>query len=92
MSRPHHPRPGSVSRTAALSAVALTGCSLAFAALGMPPNPTRPGAPPGIERTALAVGARAPEIRLPSSLGGEWSLAAALRDGPAVLVFYRGDW
>jgi len=79
-------------RAAAVAAVVLAGCSFAFAARGMPPNPTRLEAPPEIERRALAVGARAPEIALVSSRGGEWSLGAALRDGPAVLVFYRGDW
>lgn len=87
-----HPRPRAGARTAAAPAFVLAGCSLAFAAMGMPPNPTRPEAPPDIERRALAVGAKAPEIALPSSRGGTWSLAAALRDGPAVLVFYRGDW
>jgi peroxiredoxin len=40
----------------------------------------------------VAVGARAPAISLPAATGGNWDLASALRTGPAVLVFYRGDW
>jgi hypothetical protein len=41
---------------------------------------------------ALAERARAPDFSLPSHLGGNISLADALRRGPAVLVFYRGHW
>jgi hypothetical protein len=56
------------------------------------PNPTRPTPPEGIEARALAVGAEAPEVALPTAQGGTWSLHESLRSGPAVLVFYRGHW
>ncbi len=62
------------------------------AAAGFPPGATRAEPPHGIAARALAVGARAPAFALPSTQGSDWSLTSALRSGPAVLVFYRGDW
>ncbi len=58
----------------------------------LPPNPTRLSPPEGIDARALAIGVKAPTFSLVSSSGTRWSLAEKLRDGPAVLVLYRGDW
>jgi hypothetical protein len=58
----------------------------------LPPNPGRPSPPPGINDHAVAVGARAPAFSLPIATGGSWDLSSAISSGPAVLVFYRGDW
>jgi hypothetical protein len=57
-----------------------------------PKHARRPTAPPGIEARAIAVGAQAPAVSLPSTTGGTFTLSEALARGPAVLVFYRGDW
>ena len=46
-------------------------------------NKTAPG---------LAVGARAPEIRLRDAYGKQVSLNERLTAGPVVLTFFRGDW
>ena len=46
----------------------------------------------GIERTALKVGAAAPELSLPDASGQPCRLAALWALGPVVLVFYRGGW
>jgi len=35
---------------------------------------------------------RATDFELASSEGGAWRLFDHLAAGPAVLVFYRGDW
>jgi peroxiredoxin len=40
----------------------------------------------------LAVGDRAPVFTLPDPRGNQVSLADRLASGPAVLVFYRGEW
>ena len=64
----------------------------AAAAWAFPPNPTRIAPPPGIEQSAIAVGAQAPYFSLPVATGGTLTLADALKDGPVVLVFYRGYW
>ncbi|HTP26305.1 MAG TPA: hypothetical protein VMK12_11670 [Anaeromyxobacteraceae bacterium] len=50
------------------------------------------GRPAGIENRAIALGARAPAVSLPATTGETWHLAGATRNGPAVLVFYRGYW
>lgn len=48
---------------------------------------------PESEPTAtLKVGDAAPAFSLSDASGGTVSLADALATGPAVLVFYRGDW
>ena len=75
----------------AVAALATAG-ALAAGAADRPPNPGRTSPPPGIEKRAIPVGARAPAVSLPVATGGTWDLAGALRTGPAVLVFYRGDW
>ena len=65
---------------------------LLLMAMAAVPNPTRLTPPEGIEARALAVGAEAPEVALPTAQSGTWSLHESLRSGPAVLVFYRGHW
>jgi peroxiredoxin len=46
----------------------------------------------GIERRALHAGAVAPDFMLPDAQGRCVRLQSLLRQGPAVLVFYRGGW
>jgi peroxiredoxin len=41
---------------------------------------------------ALWIGDRAPAFMLPDARGGELSLEAVLKQGPAVIAFYRGQW
>ncbi len=40
----------------------------------------------------LSIGASAPGFELPNHDGTTVGLAGLTADGPAVLVFYRGDW
>ncbi|HYX91710.1 MAG TPA: hypothetical protein VE782_09110, partial [Myxococcaceae bacterium] len=81
---------------AAIAAILLTfvlsGCATVMKAAGYPPNPTRAEPPPGISSRALAVGSPAPEFSLPATTGGTWSLRNALREGPVIVLFYRGHW
>lgn len=49
-------------------------------------------APPSESTTTLSVGDSAPAFSLPGPTGAEVSLASLTANGPAVLVFYRGDW
>lgn len=42
--------------------------------------------------SAPAVGAQAPDFRLPDARGGEVELAELRARGPVVVVFYRGPW
>jgi peroxiredoxin len=46
----------------------------------------------GIDAQALAVGAQAPDLTLPDATGQMVRLSALWRQGPLVLVFYRGGW
>jgi len=46
----------------------------------------------GIERSALQVGAPAPDLTLPDALGKPVRLSDLWANGPLVLVFYRGGW
>lgn len=74
-------------------AVTVGVAGLAFAAaLAFPPNPRRTTPPPGIDASAVAVGAKAPAFTLPKATGGTFVLADALKKGPVALVFYRGYW
>ena len=59
-----------------------------------PANARRPTAPPGIEASALAVGAEVPaDIELTDASRTPWRLADALSKHTRVMVFfYRGDW
>ena len=59
---------------------------------GIPLHAARSTPPPGVDHTALAVGAPTPPIELASADGTTWRGAAALASGPLVLVFYRGHW
>ena len=59
---------------------------------GIPLHAARKTPPPGIDRTALAVGAPTPPIELANADGTTWRGATALAGGPLVLVFYRGHW
>jgi peroxiredoxin len=47
---------------------------------------------PQILGRALQEGDRAPNFRLPNAQGGSVELDAALKRGPVVLTFYRGQW
>ncbi len=40
----------------------------------------------------VSVGQEAPAFNLPDEQGRPWSLTEHLSAGPALLVFYRGDW
>ena len=68
------------------------GAGLLVGAGGIPPNPGRPTAPPGLEERARKIGEQAPPILLPDSSGATFALKEALRRGPVALVFYRGFW
>jgi hypothetical protein len=71
-----------------------SGSGTNYEALGKKPtNARRPTAPPDIEKNALAVGAKAPDLALTDATGAKWTLADALTKHKRVmLVFYRGDW
>lgn len=47
---------------------------------------------PEILGHALQEGDRAPNFRLPNTQGGSIELNGLLRQGPVVLIFYRGSW
>lgn len=40
----------------------------------------------------ISVGEAAPTFELPDQMGYPWNLSGQLELGPAVLIFYRGDW
>lgn len=46
----------------------------------------------GIARSAVQVGATAPEFSLPDTHGNSVALSSLLARGPVVLTFYRGGW
>ncbi|MBV1858835.1 MAG: redoxin domain-containing protein [Nannocystaceae bacterium] len=52
----------------------------------------RPPVPASESTTTLSVGDPAPAFSLAGSTGATVSLASLTASGPAVLVFYRGDW
>ncbi len=53
----------------------------------------RQTAAPASETTkTLSVGDPAPAFSLPDTTGNDVSLQSLTASGPAVLVFYRGDW
>lgn len=41
---------------------------------------------------SVASGDQAPAFEAPDQHGNPWTLLQHLRQGPIVLVFYRGDW
>lgn len=44
------------------------------------------------EAKGLEVGTRAPDFSARDASGNEFQLAQALKEGPVVLIFYRGHW
>ncbi len=46
----------------------------------------------GIEDRARNKGDRAPSLNLPNALGEMVSINEALEEGPAVVLFYMGEW
>ncbi len=40
----------------------------------------------------IKVGMKIPAFELPDEKGEPWDLSGHLKDGPVMLVFYRGDW
>ena len=48
--------------------------------------------PASTKGRCLKEGSRAPQISLPTINGGRWDLKERLKEGPSVLVFYRGGW
>lgn len=46
----------------------------------------------GIEGSALKTGDKAPDFALTSAKGETVTLSERLKDGPVVLIFYRGGW
>jgi len=46
----------------------------------------------GLAARALQAGAEAPAFELPDGDGMMWRLADLLRNGPVVVIFYRGRW
>jgi peroxiredoxin len=46
----------------------------------------------GITAHAVTVGQKAPDFSLPDQIGDIVSLDSVLQRGPAVVVFYRGEW
>lgn len=46
----------------------------------------------GLLEKALQAGKMAPAFQLPNAQGGNFSLEDALKKGPVVLAFYRGEW
>ncbi len=45
-----------------------------------------------IEQSAVKVGDKAPSFTLPDATGKAISLADTLKNGPAIVIFYRGSW
>ena len=45
-----------------------------------------------IEQSALKVGDKAPSFTLPDATGKSVSLADTLKNGPTIVIFYRGGW
>ncbi|NJO82588.1 MAG: AhpC/TSA family protein [Blastochloris sp.] len=46
----------------------------------------------GIAEQSVSIGESAPDFTLPNAQGGDLTLSAALKKGPVVLTFYRGEW
>lgn len=70
----------------------LSSCTTLDRWTRMPVGSGRQTPPPQLHETARKVGERAPGFTLPGTLSRDVELAAVLADGPAVLIFYRGDW
>jgi hypothetical protein len=59
---------------------------------GLPLAAMRETRPPGVDKSAVAVGSVAPEFEARDPDGTLWRLSESVRRNTAVLVFYRGDW
>lgn len=86
------PRDPAPDPTKAPSKVAATAPVAPTTRSPFPPFARRTEPPPGIEQSAVAVGAAAPALELARADATRFSLTEARRDGPVVLVFYRGFW
>ncbi|MBE2248191.1 MAG: hypothetical protein IAE78_01500 [Myxococcus sp.] len=72
----------------AMGLVLVVGCASVMKSVELPPNPRRKTPPPGVEATALAVGARVPAVSVTMSDG----TTAPLTGRPTALLLYRGSW
>jgi hypothetical protein len=81
------------TRTALLRRLLLAALPLAAACAALIPK-AFVRAPEGIGERALKPGAAVADFALPATAGegGEVRLSRLLEKGPAVLVFYRGQW
>lgn len=71
----------------------LLALALAFGAAGCSTSPRPSAEMPASQSTkTLSAGDAAPPFSLSDSTGSEVSLESLTASGPAVLVFYRGDW
>jgi hypothetical protein len=46
----------------------------------------------GLAPKAPGIGEAHPDFELPAHTGEPWKLKDALKNGPLVLIYYRGDW
>lgn len=71
----------------------LLAFTLAFGAAGCSTSSRQAAEAPTSHSTqTLSAGDAAPAFSLSDSTGSEVSLESLTASGPAVLVFYRGDW
>jgi hypothetical protein len=77
---------------ASLSAIAFIAFVATRVTAAGAPDRRRREAPAGIGQRALQVGVQAPALSLPAADGSRFVLQEALSRGPAVLLFFRGDW
>ena len=87
--------PMRMTRLAFLSLLLLLpslGCTALGRALRAPLAGAKSAPPAGAVDRVLKVGEVAPDFALPTHHGARFVLKDALLSGPAVLVFYRGDW
>ena len=75
-----------------LGLVVMGGCTTIARLARTPLSGGREAPPEGIDKRAQSSGKRAPDVDLVTHQGARWSLKDALASGPAVLMFYRGDW
>ncbi len=90
---PTRPVDGLMKHVLALAtALALPACSTSSPSSSSSTAQAKAPAPASESTTTLSVGDAAPAFSLPGPTGSEVSLASLTASGPAVLVFYRGDW
>ena len=73
------------------AAVLILGCGSLLQIAGYPPEALRNSPPPGIETTALQVGAVAPDLTLTDTDGVKRKLGGA-SERLRVVAFFRGSW